>query len=137
VHRASMGRRCGQGSVPEPDGHSSGPAASSDRFQMRQPTTGSLETGTGALAITHHRASGGAMGQGTTPEPISAGYSPCMGNSGEKRKGRRHLAKAGTKPDLEEEHSEKQRIVGLDSAVGLAVVIVLVAVIVAAFLLFR
>jgi hypothetical protein len=60
-----------------------------------------------------------------------------MGNSGEKRKGRRHLAKIGTKPDLEQEHSEKQRIVGHDSAVGIAVVVVLIVVIVAAFLLFR
>jgi hypothetical protein len=60
-----------------------------------------------------------------------------MGNSGEKRKGRRHLLKAGTRPDLEQEHIEKQRVVGHDSLVGIAVVIVLVALIVAAFLLFH
>ena len=60
-----------------------------------------------------------------------------MGNSGEKRKGRRHLAKVGTKPEFEQEHIEKQQIVGHDSMIGLAVVIVLIVVIVAAFLLFR
>ncbi len=60
-----------------------------------------------------------------------------MGNSGEKRKGRRHLLKVGTRPDLDREHSEKQRVVGHDSLIGIVVVIVLILVIVAAFWLFR
>lgn len=60
-----------------------------------------------------------------------------MGRSGEKRKGRRHLLKAGTRPDLEHEHIEKQRVVERDSMIGIAVVIVLIVVIVAAFLLFH
>ena len=68
---------------------------------------------------------------------MNAGTILPVGNSGEKRKGRRHLAKAGTRLDLEHEHSEKQRIVGHDSLVGIVVVIVLIVVIAAAFLLFH
>ena len=42
-----------------------------------------------------------------------------MGNSGKKRKGRRHLAKAGTATDLEQMHHQEHREiahnVGLDT----------------------
>ena len=42
-----------------------------------------------------------------------------MGNSGKKRKGRRHLAKAGTKTDLEQMHHQEHREIahniGLDT----------------------
>jgi hypothetical protein len=60
-----------------------------------------------------------------------------MGNSGEKRKGRRHLLKAGTRPNRDQMHSEEQREVGHNSLIGIAVVIVLIVVMVAAYRLFR
>jgi hypothetical protein len=41
-----------------------------------------------------------------------------MGNSGKKRKGRRHLPKAGTKTDIEQMHHQERRAIaheiGLD-----------------------
>ena len=60
-----------------------------------------------------------------------------MGNSGEKRKGRRHLLKVGTRPNRDQMHNEEQREIGHDSLIGITVVIVLILVIVAAFWLFR
>lgn len=60
-----------------------------------------------------------------------------MGNSGEKRKGRRHLLKAGTRPNRDQMHSEEQREIGHNSLIGIAVAIVVVGAIVAAFWLFR
>ena len=69
-----------------------------------------------------------------------------MGNSGKKRRGRRHLAKAGTKTDLEQMHHQEHREIahniGLDThdrsggertftyvLLGLAVALVVVAVV--------
>jgi hypothetical protein len=60
-----------------------------------------------------------------------------MGKSGEKRKGRRHLLKAGTAPNREQMHREEQREIGHNSLIGLAVAIVAIAVIVGAVWLFR
>ena len=60
-----------------------------------------------------------------------------MGKSGEKRKGRRHLLKAGTSPNREQMHREEQREIGHNSLIGLAVAIVAIAVIVGAVWLFR
>ena len=60
-----------------------------------------------------------------------------MGNSGEKRKGRRHLLKVGTKPNRDQMHGEEQREIGRNSLIGIAVVIVVSAAVVAAFWLFR
>jgi len=60
-----------------------------------------------------------------------------MGNSGEKRKGRRHLLKAGTRPNRDQMHSEEQREIGHNSLIGIAVVIFLIVVMVAAFKLLR
>jgi hypothetical protein len=60
-----------------------------------------------------------------------------MGNSGEKRKGRRHLLKVGTRPNRDQMRREEQRGIGHNSLIGIAVVIVLIVVIVAAFWLFR
>lgn len=60
-----------------------------------------------------------------------------MGKSGEKRKGRRHLLKAGTAPNREQMHREEQREIGHNSLIGLAVGIVVILAIVAAFWLFR
>lgn len=37
-----------------------------------------------------------------------------MGSSGKKRRGRRHLAKAGTKTDLEQMHHQREREVAHD-----------------------
>jgi hypothetical protein len=37
-----------------------------------------------------------------------------MGSSGKKRKGRQHLAKAGTKTDLEQMHHQREREVAHD-----------------------
>jgi hypothetical protein len=59
-----------------------------------------------------------------------------MGNSGEKRKGRRHLLKAGTRPNRDRMHAEEQREIGHNSLIGLVVIVVIV-VIVAAVLLLR
>lgn len=60
-----------------------------------------------------------------------------MGKSGEKRKGRRHLLKAGTRPDRDQMHREEQREIGHNSLIGLAVGIAAILAIVAAFWLFR
>ena len=68
-----------------------------------------------------------------------------MGNSGKKRKGRRHLAKAGTATDLEQMHHQERREIahniGLDThdrsaggrtlthiLVGIALAVVVIAV---------
>ena len=68
-----------------------------------------------------------------------------MGNSGKKRKGRRHLPKAGTATDLEQMHHQEQREIahniGLDThdrsaggrtlthvLIGIAIAVVVVAV---------
>jgi heme/copper-type cytochrome/quinol oxidase subunit 2 len=59
-----------------------------------------------------------------------------MGNSGEKRKGRRHLLKVGTRPNRDQMHREEQREIGHNSLIGIVVIVVIV-VIVAAILLFR
>jgi hypothetical protein len=59
-----------------------------------------------------------------------------MGNSGEKRKGRRHLLKAGTRPNRDQMHAEERREIGHNSLIGLVVIVVIV-VIVAAVLLLR
>ena len=59
-----------------------------------------------------------------------------MGNSGEKRKGRRHLLKAGTRPNREQRHSEEEREIGHNSLIGILVIVVIL-VIVAAFWLLR
>ncbi len=60
-----------------------------------------------------------------------------MGNSGEERKGRRHLLKVGTRPNRDQMHNEEQRELGHNSLIGIAVAIVVVLVIVAAFRFFR
>jgi hypothetical protein len=60
-----------------------------------------------------------------------------MGNSGEKRKGRRHLLKTGTRPNRDQMHREERREIGHNSLIGLALAIVVIAVIAAAFWLFR
>ena len=60
-----------------------------------------------------------------------------MGNSGEKRKGRRHLLKAGTRPNRDQMHGEEQREIGHNSLIGLAVAISAIVVIVAAFWFFH
>jgi hypothetical protein len=60
-----------------------------------------------------------------------------MGKSGEKRKGRRHLLKAGTAPNRDQMHREEQREIGHNSLIGLAVGIAVIAVIAGAFWLFR
>lgn len=60
-----------------------------------------------------------------------------MGKSGEKRKGRRHLLKAGTRPNRDQMHREEQREIGKNSLIGLAVGIVAIVAIVAAFWFFR
>jgi hypothetical protein len=60
-----------------------------------------------------------------------------MGNSGEKRKGRRHLPKVGTKPARDQMHGEEQDEVARNSLLGIIVVIVIVVVAVAAIWLFR
>jgi hypothetical protein len=60
-----------------------------------------------------------------------------MGNSGEKRKGRRHLLKAGTTPNRDQMHGAEQREIGHNSWIGLAVGIAVIAVIAAAFWLFH
>lgn len=62
-----------------------------------------------------------------------------MGKSGQKRRGRRHLAKAGTKTDLEQmhhqEHREIEHNLGLDphdrSAGGRTLVYVLLGIAIA------
>jgi hypothetical protein len=59
-----------------------------------------------------------------------------MGNSGEQRKGRRHLLKAGTRPNRDQMHREEQREIGHNSLIGIVVVVAIV-VIVAAFWVFR
>jgi hypothetical protein len=60
-----------------------------------------------------------------------------MGKSGEKRKGRRHLLKAGTRPNRDQMHRDEQQEIGHNSLIGLAVGIVVIVMIVAAFWLFR
>jgi len=60
-----------------------------------------------------------------------------MGKSGEKRKGRRHLAKAGTRPNRDQMHRQEQREIGSNSLIGLAVGIGAILVIVAVVWLFR
>jgi hypothetical protein len=60
-----------------------------------------------------------------------------MGKSGEKRKGRRHLLKAGTDPNRDQMHRDEQREIGHNSMIGLAVAIAAIAAIVVAFWLFR
>lgn len=60
-----------------------------------------------------------------------------MGKSGEKRKGRRHLLKAGTDPNRDQMHRDEGREIGHNSMIGLAVGIAAIAVIVGAFWLFR
>jgi hypothetical protein len=60
-----------------------------------------------------------------------------MGKSGEKRKGRRHLLKAGTDPNRDQMHRDEQREIGHNSMIGLGVAIAAIAVIVVAFWLFR
>lgn len=80
----------------------------------------------------HQRASGSRVASN-----VSACTLLPMGNSGEKRKGRRHLLKVGTKPNRDQMHSEEQREIGRNSLIGIAVVIVVTAVVVAAFWLFR
>jgi len=60
-----------------------------------------------------------------------------MGNSGEKRKGRRHLLKAGTRPNRDQMHSEEQREIGHNSLVGVAVAVIAIGVIAAGFWLLR
>lgn len=60
-----------------------------------------------------------------------------MGKSGEKRKGRRHLLKAGTAPDRDQMHREEQREIGHNSLIGLAIGIVVILLIAGAFWLFR
>lgn len=70
------------------------------------------------------------------PEPTSACTLLPMGNSGEKRKGRRQLLKAGTRPNRDQMHREEQREIGHNSLIGIVVVVAIV-VIVAAFWLFR
>lgn len=64
-------------------------------------------------------------------------YAPSVGKSGEKRKGRRHLLKAGTGPNRDEMHRAEQREIGHNSLIGLAVGIAAILLIVAAFWLFR
>jgi hypothetical protein len=56
-----------------------------------------------------------------------------MGNSGEKRKGRRHLLKAGTRPNRDQMHREEQREIGHNSLIGIAVVVIIIGVIAVAF----
>lgn len=60
-----------------------------------------------------------------------------MGNSGEKRKGRRHLLKVGTRLNRDRMHNEEQREIGHNSLIGIAVVIVVIVVILAAFWFLR
>lgn len=60
-----------------------------------------------------------------------------MGKSGEKRKGRRHLLKAGTQPNRDQMHRDEQAELGHNSLIGLAVGIVAILVIVAVFWLFH
>lgn len=60
-----------------------------------------------------------------------------MGKSGEKRKGRRHLLKAGTRPSRDQMHRDEQAELGHNSLIGLAVGIVAILVIVAVFWLFH
>ena len=60
-----------------------------------------------------------------------------MGKSGEKRKGRRHLLKAGTEPNRDQMHRDEQREIGHNSMIGLAVGLVAIALIVGAFWLFH
>ncbi|MGZ4130100.1 MAG: hypothetical protein ACXVPR_04670 [Actinomycetota bacterium] len=60
-----------------------------------------------------------------------------MGNSGEKRKGRRHLLKAGTRPNRDQMHGAEQQEIGHNSLIGVAIGIVVIVVIVAAFYVFR
>jgi hypothetical protein len=60
-----------------------------------------------------------------------------MGKSGEKRKGRRHLLKAGTGPNRDQMHREEQREIGHNSLIGIALAIVVIVVIGSAFWLFR
>jgi hypothetical protein len=60
-----------------------------------------------------------------------------MGNSGEKRKGRRHLPKVGTKPNRDKMHGEEQDEVARNSLLGILVVVVIIAVAAAAFWLFH
>lgn len=60
-----------------------------------------------------------------------------MGNSGEKRKGRRHLLKVGTRANRDQMHSEEQREIAHNSLIGVAVVIAVIVVALAAFWLFR
>jgi len=64
-------------------------------------------------------------------------YAASVGKSGEKRKGRRHLPKAGTGPARDQMHRERGREIGHNSLIGLVVVIVLIVAIVGAFWLFR
>jgi hypothetical protein len=58
-----------------------------------------------------------------------------MGNSGEKRKGRRHLLKAGTRPNREQMHSEEQREIGHNSLIGILVIVVILVIVAAFWLL--
>jgi hypothetical protein len=60
-----------------------------------------------------------------------------MGKSGEKRKGRRHLLKAGTEPNRDQMHRDEQREIGHNSMIGLAVGIAAIALIVVVFWLFH
>jgi hypothetical protein len=60
-----------------------------------------------------------------------------MGKSGEKRKGRRHLLKAGTAPNRDEMHREEQAEIGHNSLIGLAVGIAAIVVILGIFWLVR
>jgi hypothetical protein len=60
-----------------------------------------------------------------------------MGKSGEKRKGRRHLLKAGTRPNRDQMHREEQAEIGHNSLIGLAVGVAAIAVIVGAYFLLR
>ena len=60
-----------------------------------------------------------------------------MGNSGEKRKGRRHLLKAGTRPNRDQMHGQEQQEIGHNSLIGLVVAIAAIALVVGAFWLFH
>lgn len=60
-----------------------------------------------------------------------------MGNSGEKRKGRRHLFKVGTQPNRDQVRGEEQREVVHNSLIGVAVVIGVIVVLVVVFWLVR
>jgi hypothetical protein len=60
-----------------------------------------------------------------------------MGNSGEKRQGRRHLFKVGSRPNRDQMYGEEQREVGHNSLIGIAVAIAVLCLILAAFWLFR